>query len=105
MWISDISIKRPVLACVVSLLLVVFGLLAFARLPLREFPDIDPPIVTIRIDYPGAAAHVVESRITEIVEDRIAGIEGIESSFAGPIPVTYEYLRYQFDVARTPFTA
>ncbi len=79
MWISDISIKRPVLACVVSLLLVVFGLLAFARLPLREFPDIDPPIVTIRIDYPGAAAHVVESRITEIVEDRIAGIEGIES--------------------------
>jgi len=81
--LSDVSIKRPVLAAVFSILLVAFGLLAFDRLPLREFPNIDPPVVSIDTAYPGASADVVESRITPIIEDRIAGIEGmrfIESS-------------------------
>jgi len=77
MILSDISVTRPVLAAVMSLLLVVFGLVSFDRLALREYPDIDPPVVSIETIYPGAAANVVETRITEIIEDRIAGVEGI----------------------------
>ncbi len=79
MLLSDTAIKRPVFALVISLLLLAFGLLAFERLPLREYPDIDPPIVSIRTTYTGASAEVVESRITQIIEDRIAGIEGIKT--------------------------
>jgi multidrug efflux pump len=77
MILSDIAVTRPVLAAVMSLLLVTFGLLSFDRLPLREYPDIDAPVVSIETIYPGAAANVVETRITEIIEDRIAGVEGI----------------------------
>jgi multidrug efflux pump len=77
MILSDISITRPVLAAVLSLLLIAFGLLSFDRLPLREYPDIDPPVVSVETTYPGAAANVVETRITELIEDRIAGVEGI----------------------------
>ena len=77
MILSDLSVKRPVLAAVLSLLLIAFGLVAFDRLPLREFPNIDPPIVSIDTVYRGASADVVESRVTRIIEDRIAGIEGI----------------------------
>jgi len=79
MWLSDTSVRRPVLALVVNLLLVVFGILSFSNLPLREYPDIDPPIVSIKTSYAGASANVVESRITEVIEDRIAGVEGIVS--------------------------
>lgn len=77
MILSDLSVTRPVLASVLSLLLIAFGLVAFDRLPLREYPDIDPPKVSIETSYPGAAANVVETRITELIEDRIAGVEGI----------------------------
>lgn len=78
MKLSDISVKRPVFASVISLLLMIFGLVAFDRLPLREYPDIDPPVVSVTTIYPGAASNVVETRITELVEDRIAGVEGID---------------------------
>lgn len=77
MMLSDVSIRRPVFASVISLLLVAFGILAFDRLSLREYPNIDPPIVSIRTAYPGAAANIVETRITKPLEDRIAGVEGI----------------------------
>jgi multidrug efflux pump len=79
MLISDISVRRPVFASVLSMLLVAFGLLCFDRLPLREYPAIDPPVVSIRTNYPGAAANVVETRITEVIEKRIAGIEGVRN--------------------------
>ncbi len=79
MMLSDVSITRPVLATVLSLLLVAFGVVAFDRLPLREYPDIDPPVVSIETVYPGAAANVVETRITQLIEDRIAGVEGIRT--------------------------
>ena len=79
MFLSDISIRRPVLATVFSLLLVVFGVISFQRLPVREYPDIDPPVVSVESRYPGAAAAVVETRVTQIVEDAISGIEGIRS--------------------------
>lgn len=78
MILSDVSVKRPVFACVLSLLLVIFGLVAFNMLPLREYPDIDPPVVTVETNYVGAAASVVDSQITQIVEERIAGVEGVE---------------------------
>lgn len=78
MRLSDISIQRPVLATVLSLLLIAFGLLALERLPLQEYPAIDPPIVSIDTNYPGASASVVETRITQVIEDRIAGVEGIQ---------------------------
>lgn len=95
MWLSDTSITRPVFAAVLSLLLVAFGLVAYDRLPLREYPDIDPPVVSVEIRYPGASASVVESRITELVEGRIAGIEGIKtitsSSSDGRSDVTIEF--------------
>ncbi|MBA2780202.1 efflux RND transporter permease subunit [Billgrantia kenyensis] len=78
MRLSDISVQRPVLATVLALLIVAFGLLALQRLPLQEYPAIDPPVVSIDTRYPGASASVVESRITQVLEDRIAGVEGIE---------------------------
>lgn len=83
MLISDISIKRPVLATVVSLLLIVLGLFAFTRLPLRELPDIDPPVVSINTTYTGASAAVVETRITQPLEDAVSGIEGVDLITSG----------------------
>src|SRR5690554_7921539 len=77
MLLSDISVKRPVFASVISILLIAFGLVAFERLTLLEYPDIDPPVVSIRTDYPGAAASIVETRITKVIDDRISGVEGI----------------------------
>jgi multidrug efflux pump len=77
MMLSDVSIKRPVFASVISLLLIAFGIVAFDRLTLREYPNIDPPVVSIRTTYPGAAANIVETRITKMIEDRISGVEGI----------------------------
>lgn len=79
MILSDLSVKRPVFATVVNVLLLVFGIVAFTQLALREYPDIDPPIVSINTTYPGASASIVESRITQIIEDRISGIEGIKN--------------------------
>lgn len=79
MILSDISIKRPVLAIVFNLLLVVFGIVSFYKLPLREYPNIDPPIVSISTIYPGASANIVETRVTQIIEDRIAGVQGVRS--------------------------
>ncbi|MEL4245116.1 efflux RND transporter permease subunit [Shewanella xiamenensis] len=99
MILTDLSVKRPVFASVISLLLVAFGLVAFDKLPLREYPNIDPPIVSIETNYRGASAAVVESRITQLIEDRISGVEGIRhvssSSSDGRSQVTLE-----FDISR-----
>lgn len=95
MIISDVSVKRPVFAIVLSLLLVLAGVVAFLALPVRQYPAIEPPIVSVDVNYPGAAANVVESRITQILEDRIAGVEGIEvirsSSRDGRSDITVEF--------------
>ncbi len=77
MILSDVSVKRPVLAAVASLILVAFGIISFDRLPLRQYPNIDPPVVSVDTTYPGASASVVETRITKLIEDRVSGIEGI----------------------------
>ncbi|MGV8940482.1 MAG: efflux RND transporter permease subunit [Lysobacter sp.] len=95
MNLSDISIRRPVFATVVSLLLMVLGVMAFSRLTLRELPAIDPPIVSVDVSYPGASAAVVETRITQVLEDALSGIEGIEMiqsrSVNGRSSVTLEF--------------
>lgn len=79
MILSDISVKRPVFATVLSLMLVAFGIMSFNELPLREYPDTSPPIVSISTSYPGASAEIVETQITEIIEDQINGIDGIDA--------------------------
>ncbi|MDX1653616.1 MAG: efflux RND transporter permease subunit [Candidatus Competibacteraceae bacterium] len=78
MVLSDISIKRPVLATVMNLLLVLVGLIAYDRLPVREYPNIDVPVVTVETAYPGASAPIIESQVTQVLEDSLAGIEGID---------------------------
>ncbi len=96
MILSDLSVKRPVVASVISLLLVAFGLVSYERLSLREYPDIDPPVVSIQTNYAGASAAVVEQQITKIIEERVAGIEGIRflssSSQDGRSDVTLEFI-------------
>ncbi|MDX2287423.1 MAG: efflux RND transporter permease subunit [Hyphomicrobiaceae bacterium] len=79
MQLSDVSVKRPVFAAVMGLLLIAFGLVAFTRLPLRQYPDIDPPIVSVETQYPGASANIVETRVTQLIEERISGVEGIRT--------------------------
>lgn len=95
MLLSDVSVKRPVFASVISLLLLAFGIVSYQRLSLREYPDIDPPIVTVEVTYKGAPANIVETRITEIIEERIAGVAGIDfiqsSSRDGQSNVTIQF--------------
>ena len=79
MVISDISVKRPVFATVIALLLIAIGVLCFRDLPLREYPEMSPPVVSIGTSYPGASAAVMETKVTRVIEDQISGIEGVTS--------------------------
>lgn len=78
MTLSDLSVRRPVLATVFSLIIIAFGLIAFTRLSLRELPDVDRPVVSVDVSYPGASSQVVENQITRVVEDQLSGIDGID---------------------------
>ena len=78
MILSDISIKRPVVSIVATIVVVVLGAMSFRRLPVREYPSIDTPIVSIQTSYRGASAAVVESKITEAIEKEVASIEGLK---------------------------
>jgi len=77
MLISDVSVRRPVFAAVIALILLIVGALSFSRMSIQEYPDIQRPVVSINTSYRGASADIVERRVTQIIEDRIAGIEGI----------------------------
>lgn len=79
MSLSEVSIRRPVLAIVMSLIIVIFGLAGFWFLAVREYPAVDPPIVTVQTNYPGANPEVVASQITEPLEQVINGIAGIRT--------------------------
>ncbi len=79
MFLSDTSIRRPVLASMLSTAIVVFGYLAYTRLTVREFPDIDPPIVSVSTSLPGANPRVVERAVTEILEEELSTIEGLRT--------------------------
>lgn len=77
MMLSDQSVRRPVFATVISLLLVILGITSMLRLPVRQYPDVDAPVVSVETRYRGASAEVVETKVTQVVEDVVAGIEGI----------------------------
>ncbi len=79
MFLTDLSIKRPVVASVMSLIMVIFGLVVFNEIPTDELPDVQRPIVTIQTDYKGAAANVVDTQITQKIEDRVGGTPGLVS--------------------------
>ena len=78
MKISEICIERPVFATVLSLVVMLIGLVAYTRLPVREDPKIDEPVVTVDTTYRGASAEIIESQVTKPLEDSLAGIEGVE---------------------------
>lgn len=78
MLLSDVSVKRPVAALVLSLLLCVFGFVSFSKLAVREMPDIESPVVSISTRYDGASATIIESQITSVLEDQLSGISGID---------------------------
>ena len=78
MQLAEISIRRPVFATVLSLLVLLIGAVSFTRLSVREYPKIDEPVVTVSVRYPGASAEVIESQVTKPLEDSIAGIDAVD---------------------------
>jgi multidrug efflux pump len=78
MILSDTSIRRPVLAWVMNLVVLLLGIICYQRLPIRLIPNVDVPVVTVATSYPGANAQVIESQITKPIEDALSGIEGID---------------------------
>jgi HAE1 family hydrophobic/amphiphilic exporter-1 len=100
-FLSDISVKRPVGAIVLSLLLVVFGYISFTNLPVRELPDMDNPVVSVSTTYRGASADIIESQVTAIIEAQLSGISGIDeitsTSRANSSRITVTFL-YSHDI-------
>ncbi len=95
MKLSDISIKRPVFAAVMAMLIAVVGIVGFFSLPVREYPAVDPPIVSVETVYTGAAANVIETRVTQVLEEQLSGLEGLETitsrSRDGQSSITLEF--------------
>src|SRR5687767_15247228 len=79
MSLSELSLRRPVLAIVLNLVIVVFGVIGFKFLGIRDYPAIDPPNISVRTSYPGANADIIETQITEPLEKAINGIAGIKN--------------------------
>jgi len=99
MILPRISIQRPVLTTMMSLALVLFGVISLTRLPVRELPDIDPPVVSVTTVYPGANAHVVETEVTERLEEEINNIEGIRT-LTSQSREQVSTITIEFDLAR-----
>jgi multidrug efflux pump len=95
MWLSDTSVKRPVFATVLSLMLVALGAMSFRDLTVRESPDTVAPTVQVQVGYPGASAEIIETRITQVLEAELSGIEGVKnirsSSRDGQASLTVEF--------------
>ena len=79
MFLTDLSIKRPVVVSVMSIILVIFGLVTFQEIPTDELPDVQPPVVTIQTDYKGASAEIIDTQITQKIEDYVGGTPGVET--------------------------
>ena len=79
MFLTDLSIKRPVVASVMSIVLVIFGIITFQEIPTDELPDVQPPVVTIQTDYKGASAEIIDTQITQKIEDFVGGTPGLET--------------------------
>src|SRR5210317_1258158 len=77
MLISDISVRRPVFAAVISLILVIVGVMAASSMTIREYPAIERPTVSVSTSYRGAASDIIERRVTQVLEDQLSGIAGI----------------------------
>jgi len=77
MKLSEICIERPVFATVMSLGVILIGIVSYGRLNIREYPNIDPPVVSVQTTYEGASAEIIETQVTQVLEDSLAGIEGI----------------------------
>ena len=104
MVLSEISIKRPVLATVMSLLILLIGFISYDRLSVREYPKIDLPVVTVETTYPGASASIIETQVTQIIEDSLSGIEGID--FMNSISRTEKsQISITFNIDREPNAA
>ena len=80
MKLSEVSTHRPVLATVLSLAILLFGLISLVRLPVREYPDVEAPIVSISTIYRGASPQTVETEITDVLEEQLSTIEGAGSN-------------------------
>ncbi|MFD0740084.1 efflux RND transporter permease subunit [Lysobacter koreensis] len=78
MVLSDISIRRPVFATVINLVVLLVGIIAYDRLAVRQIPNVDTPVINVSTNYPGASAQVIESQVTQPIEDALSGVEGIE---------------------------
>ncbi len=95
MKISHISIQRPVFATVMSLAIILFGIISFTQLPVREYPDIDPPVISVVSLYRGASSNVVETEISDVLEEQFATLEGVKtitsSSAEGGSTITIEF--------------
>lgn len=104
MQVSDLFIRRPVFAVVVSLLLIVGGLASLMNLPVREYPQVDRPVVSVSTVYRGASNEVIESRVTEIIEGAIAGIEGIRQ-ITSQSQNDRSSVSIEFEVSRDPEAA
>ena len=104
MWLSDTSVKRPVFATVLSLMLLAIGALSFRDLTVREYPDTVQPTVQVQVGYPGASAEIIETRITQVLEAELSGIEGVKTirsqSRDGQSSITVEfYMNRKLDEA------
>ncbi len=104
MSLFEICIRRPVLSTVLSLLVLVIGLISYSRLAVREYPKIDEPVVSVQTKYPGASAEVVESQITKVLEDSLAGIEGVELMTSASRAETSQ-INVRFRITRDPDSA
>ncbi|MFN9782759.1 MAG: efflux RND transporter permease subunit [Sphingobacteriales bacterium] len=95
MNLSELSLKRPVLAIVCSIVIIIFGYIGFTSLGIREYPAIDPPVVNVRTSYTGANAEIIEQQITEPLEKAVNGVEGVKnitsSSSQGSSNITVEF--------------
>ncbi len=100
MLLSEICIRRPVLATMMNLGLILFGVIGLTRLPVRELPDVDPPIVNVTTVYPGASGSVVETQVTEPLEETLASIEGIKT-LSSESREQVSNITVEFDLSRT----
>lgn len=98
MTLAEVCIRRPILAVVLSLVLLIFGGVAFNFLGVREYPAVDPPVVTVTTNYPGASADVVDSQITEPIEQALAGIAGIRN-ISSTSRESVSSIRVEFDLS------
>ncbi len=108
MNISELSIRRPVLSSVLTIIILLFGFIGYSYLGVREFPSVDNPIISVTCSYPGANADVIENQITEPLEQNINGIPGIRSmssvSSQGQSRITVEFELSRWISKRRPTT-